>query len=96
MWCGALLGVRVVLFGRMWAVMVPYVSEERLGEVHGRVGDEEEVAGEGEEGEEGDEGRAVFYTVLSGNADGVEEGEREGHGLGEIWAGIGRMKGGMI
>lgn len=62
------------------AAVVLYVCEEGLGEVHGGVGNEEEVAGKGEEGEEGEEGGAVLYTVLQ--AHGGAGGEEEGHGWG--------------
>lgn len=73
---GALGGA---FFVDIWTVVVLDVGEEGAGEVEGGVGDEEEVAGEGDEGEEGDEGGALLETVLSGRAEGEEEGHWEGH-----------------
>lgn len=58
------------------AVMILHVSEEGPGAVEGGVGDEEEVAGEGEERDEREEGRAQFFALLSG---GREEEARVRH-----------------
>lgn len=56
LFCGGLVGD--VVFVR--AVMVLHVSEEGPGEGAGGVGNEEKIAGKGEDGKEGKEGSTVF------------------------------------
>jgi hypothetical protein len=83
--CGLVWGVVIVR-----AVVVLHVSEEGPGAVEGRVGNEEEIAREGEKGDEGDEGRAEFFALLPGGREGVEEGHGERHRWKVGW-GVGRF-----